>query len=129
MIEHIKSLSVQNASLQQKTEPPELNSLKIQIHKIESEINTYMDKILLASESVMARINTKIEQLERECRSLKGKMEELKALSEQTDYSNLNLSDCVNAWSKYSIAERKAIAKVFIQSIVVSDEEIKVNLF
>ena len=104
----------------------ELNQLKIKLIQIEEKIGNLMDKLASSNEVVMEYINKSISALDIEKKDTIAKILELSAENSKPKYENMKLEDCINEWKDYFFDEKKAIAKVFIKKVVVTDDMIEV---
>lgn len=96
------------------------NNVKIEITKIDKDIQTYTEKILMANEAVMDIINKKIEEL------IKQKQELLeKSLKDKVNYNiNKNILD-VN-FAELNLDKKRDIACVLINKVIVYDNTIEI---
>ncbi len=104
----------------------ELNQLKIKVVDIDNRIHNLMDKLASSNDIVMDYINKEISKLDIEKKENIKKILLLSNENLKPKYENMKLEDCVNEWKDYSFEEKKALAKVFIKKVVVTDDEISV---
>lgn len=129
LLNYIKQLSVQAGQIQDATPDTEINQLKIEICLIDEKVSTYMEKVLSAGDALMALISTEIDKLDKERKKLVAQLETKKFENMRPDTSSLDLQECVRLWSQYNREERKALAKIFIKKVNISDEEIEVVFY
>lgn len=95
------------------------NSTKIEITKIDKEIQIYTEKILMANEAVMNIINKKIEEL------IKQKQELLdKALEQKVNNIDTNILD-VN-FAELNLDKKRDIACTLINKVIVYNNTIEI---
>ncbi len=122
-IKQIKSNGVQEVAINS----VELNQLNIKRIHNEEEIQKFIDKLAEANDIVMNYINERITQLHTENKEIISKILALTAQSKnKVNYKDLKLEDSISEWQDYSLEEKKALAKVFIKKVVVTDDEISV---
>ena len=113
IIKKIKELK--NVEIKQEED----NSTKIEITKIDKEIQIYTEKILMANEVVMNIINKKIEEL------IKQKQELLdKALEQKVNNIDTNILD-VN-FAELNLDKKRDIACTLINKVIVYNDTIEI---
>jgi hypothetical protein len=95
------------------------NDIKIQITKINNDIQNYTEKILMANETVMKIINEKIEQLTKEKQILTDKL-----LREKTDTIGDDIADV--DFNSLSLEEKRDIACILINKVIVGSDDINI---
>ena len=97
----------------------ENNDIKIEIAKIDKDIKTYSDKILMANEAVMKIINERIEELNNKKRELLEKSLEDK-INCNIDKSILNIN-----FLELSLDKKRDIACILIDKVIVNNYAIE----
>lgn len=104
------------------------NKLKIQLVQLEEKIENLLGQMEQANEVVMGYINRDVEGLDIKKREILAKLQKLSG-REQIKNEGTDLNDCMKNWAEFNLEERKKIAKVFIQKVSVTDEEIRVIFY
>lgn len=102
------------------------NAVKIQLQKINAEMENITDAFISANENMRKNLNLKIDKLEQEKRELSAKLAAL-SNTDTTDISDSDILSYIANWSKLSLDEKKNIARYFIRNIYVTDDEININ--
>lgn len=95
------------------------NDIKIQITKIDNDIQSYTEKILMANETVMKIINEKIDELTKEKQMLMDKL-----LQEKANTIGDNIADV--DFNGLSLEEKRDIACILIDKIIVGSDDINI---
>lgn len=104
----------------------ELNQLNIKLIQIDEKINNLITKLASSNEVVMDYINKEITKLDMEKKEVVNKISLLNNKSNKTQYKYIKFDNFSKEWKHYSFDEKKKIAKIFIDKVVVTDDEIKV---
>ena len=102
------------------------NEIKIKISKIDEDINSLMEKISLANDTLMQYINNKIDDLDQEKRAL---LEELQKENNRVDdLGDINkvIEKAIN-FSELEFEEKKEIAKLLINRIEITESKIAIR--
>lgn len=126
LLKYIKTLKVKGVK-QTGDSDHAVDMLKIEIAKIDRETASWVDKIPSASIAVMAIINQKVEELERQKLELQAKITDLNAAASLPAYGGLSLDDVIRDFHSYDTEMKKQVSKVFIQKVTIKDDEIKVD--
>ena len=125
LLAYIKDLKVKTSKVKTSNQP-EINRLKAAIAKIEKDMNDYLEQVPKATATLMAMIGTKVEALEIEKKKLLTELNLLVVQDKTPEFGGYDIDSVIEEWPDMNLEERKSIAKVFIQQIVLSDEEMKV---
>lgn len=99
-----------------------LDTFKIQLSKIDNEIEIYKSKILLANDVVMELINTEINKLVDKRNNILGEMNKIK-ITEEVSLEGL-IKD--KPFKSLSFEDKKEIFQLLIDRIYLSDQEIEI---
>lgn len=102
-----------------------LSELKIKLSKIEDEIEQYVDKILEASPALVNRINKRVEELEKEKRSLN---EEVLKLSHSDINDNLSvITKHTEQWESLAFEDKQTVVDTLINVIHIANGVITID--
>lgn len=102
----------------EKSKIQEENELKIQLLKIEDEIENLLSKIQNANKTLFKYINEHIEKLDVEKEKIQKKINEKKSNSVEIIDPEL-VSRVLSEWEDFSFEEKKFIAHMFIEKIII----------
>lgn len=101
------------------------NQLKIELIKIEEEINSLMDKLSNANETLFQYINNRIVQLDQNKKEIEKQIAENR--EQRIDISNPELLQrALTDWENFSFEEKKYIARLFIDKIIIYNDKIDI---
>ena len=101
------------------------NQLKIELIKIEDEINSLMDKLSNANETLFQYINNRIVQLDQNKKEIEKQIAENR--EQRIDISNPELLQrALTDWENFSFEEKKYIARLFIDKIIIYNDKIDI---
>lgn len=103
-----------------------VNDLKIEMVKVQQRIDALTESIASMSVKAIAEIDKAITREVEKKDSLAVQLEE--ALKEQRskNYSHYNIDEYINNWDSYDIEEKKRVARIFIDKVIVKDGNIQV---
>lgn len=113
-------VTVQNS----KTE--EINKIKIEISKIDEQINSLLEKLIEANDVVMKYINNKVSELDLIKSELESKLHNLKYAGTTSDDIK-SVLDRVNNFNDLDFDSKKDIYNKLISKINVTDEEVEIE--
>lgn len=120
-LKEFEYLSADNKPLENK----KLSELKIEISKIETNIEEYIDKILGANPALVSRINKRVEELEKQKRALN---EELLKLSHSDVTDNLSvITKHTEQWETLSFEDKQTVVDTLIDVIYIANGIITIN--
>lgn len=103
----------------------EKNKLKIQLKKVQDEIENLINKIPMANENVMKYINEKVEQLEQQRNTIQSQLHIIKNKNSE-EISNDIIRATLTDWDNLSFDDKKLIANTFIKKVVVYDDRLDI---
>ena len=101
-----------------------INENKIRMAKLEQEIEGLIDKVALAGETVMERINRRVEALEKERRALA--LENVSLEREGSASAHRVVTDHAENWPALSFADKRKVVDLLIDRVVLKDGTVKV---
>ena len=109
----------------EKINSEKINELKIELVKIQEEITHLMEKVAGANDVLFSYINTRIAQLDEERKNIERAMSDEKA-RQKNEAAPEYIRKALNDWEEMSFDEKKAIANVFIEKVVIYNGEIDI---
>jgi sugar lactone lactonase YvrE len=119
--EYVKTLSTCNPTSSEKKNESEINSLKINLAKIDTEINNIINNLSSANEIMMKYANAKIVELDTQKSDILNRLNELTIKKEH----KLVIPDMSN-WETKDNTYRKKIANILIKKIYVYNENVEI---
>ena len=126
IIKRTKDMNGDTSSLFLQKQSQEENAYKIEIEKIDSEINNLINGIALGNDIAMKYFNERIKKLDSRKVDLINKINELKSNQIQDD-KLIEISLLADKWDTLDIESKKKIAKYFIKGIIFYNNEIKID--
>jgi hypothetical protein len=111
------------------TENPELNSLKIQINKIDNQIEKTINHMINSSEITVDYLNRAIDKLDSEKKILTEKINDIQLKINRKNEINVDVDLIINNWPDYDMATKKSISKKVIEKIILEGEEINIIFY
>ena len=106
------------------------NKLKMEVVHRYKQINKLKKSLAQGNSITIEYINKKISELDEQRKKLLGKIEEAqKSSSLQRKFKKVDLDDCIENWTSFDLVQKKSIAKIFIDRISVTDDEIEVTFY
>ena len=124
LLKHIQEYEFVQIEREQNNTEKE-NQLKIELIKIEEEINSLMDKLSNANETLFQYINNRIVQLDQNKKEIEKQIAENR--EQRIDISNPELLQrALTDWENFSFEEKKYIARLFIDKIIIYNDKIDI---
>lgn len=108
---------------------PEINSLKIQVVKIDEQIENIIEKIVRCSDVTVEYLNKKIEALDAEKKSILEEIAKLELKNNRANQLSIDVSDILNDWYSYDLETKKQIAKQVIDKIVLEGKKAEIIFY
>lgn len=124
LIRHIKNFEFTKIERNMQFQK-EKNKLKIQLKKIQDEIENLINKISMANENVMKYINEKVEQLEQQRYAIQNQLNAIKNKNFE-DISDDIIRATLTNWDNLSFDYKKLIARTFIEKVIVYDDKLDI---
>lgn len=121
-----KKLDEFNTLTKKKQESTDFQTIKLktQIEAIDQEIESLLDKIPQANGTVMEYINDRVAVLDEKKKDLYA---EVVQLSEGSTYSLNELTGYLDNWEDVSMKDKLTVVDSLVESIIASQEKIKIN--
>ncbi|MGN1044288.1 MAG: recombinase family protein [Acutalibacteraceae bacterium] len=104
---------------------PKLNQYKMQLVKVNNEIDELLSKIIGSNKTLMNYINNKIEELDREKQRLQ---EEILVLSADSKENNIcKITNYMDNWDEIEIQDKLFTIDSLISVIVISENDVKIK--
>ncbi|WP_295219509.1 hypothetical protein [Ruminococcus sp.] len=95
----------------------QVESYKVEISKVESEISSLVDKISDANEHLMKYINDRVSELDKKKYELENQLDNLQHGDQDSPIKQL--SNCMKVWDAMSIDDKISVARLLIQKITL----------
>lgn len=129
LFERITNLNSIDVSINKTSKISEkLNSLKLELAKIDTQINGLLDKLEKANDVLINYINNKIIGLDAQKKKLTQKISKINAQNNKYQNSRLfEVNESISKWENLSIQSKNNIARLFIKSIILKEDDIKIE--
>lgn len=101
---------------------PKINECKMEIHKIDMEIEELLKRVLNANNALMNYINIRAEKLDEQREYLSKKL-----VSLQSNSSLDEITDYISKWNKMSLEDKIEVLDVLVKVVHISDEKIEIT--
>lgn len=125
LIEHIRKYEFEKLKREQ-ANAQNINELKIRLAKIQEEITNLIDKVSEANEVLYKYINSRIEQLDAEKTEVEKQLAAEKAKQDNKADPAL-IRKVLNHWKEMPFDEKKTIANIFIQRVIIFNGDLMVE--
>lgn len=106
----------------------ELNSLKLDLAKVNMQINDLLDKLEKANDILMNYINDKIIALDIHRKELTQKISEINIKNNKYQNSRIfESAKSIEKWEELTISSKNNIAKLFIKSISLKEDDTEIE--
>lgn len=124
LINHIKNFEFTKIERNLQSQK-EKNKIKIQLKKVQDEIESLINKIPMANEKVMKYINEKVELLEQQRCVLQNQLNVIKNNNFESISDNMIRATLTN-WDNLSFEDKKLIASTFIEKVIIYDDRLDI---
>lgn len=111
------------------TDSPEVNLLKIELAKIDDNINNLISRAMESSELTTQYLNQKIEEQHKKRQSVVEQISKKQLKVNRAVETGVDIDSVINNWNGYDFNTKKAIAKKVIENVILEGEEITLILF
>ena len=111
------------------TDNPEVNSLKIQVSKIDNKIEDLVSQFSNISDITINYLDEAIKKLDSEKKMLKEKINDTQLKANRGSEVDIDIGEVINSWSEYEMQDKKTIAKKVIEKIILDGEEINIIFY
>ena len=124
LLQHIRKYEFTRLEREQNNIQAE-NELKIKLVKINDEINSLMNKLADANETLFQYINNRITQLDIDKKDLEKQIAD--NMEQRIDISEPELlRKALIDWGNFSFEEKKYIAHIFIEKVIIYNDKIDI---
>ncbi len=102
-----------------------MNEFKIKLVKIEEEITNLMEKVAVANDVLFDYINTRISQLDKEKKEIERAISDEKS-KQKNEATPEFIHKALTDWEGMSFDEKKSIANLFIEKVIIYNGDIDV---
>lgn len=124
LLDHIRRYDFERLQ-REKANSEKMNEFKIKLVKIEEEITNLMEKVASANDVLFDYINTRITQLDKKKKEIERAVLDEKA-KQKNEATPEFIHKALNDWEGMSFDEKKAIANVFIDKVIIYNGDIDV---
>jgi site-specific DNA recombinase len=125
LLEKIKSLKT-DFKFEKRSNSKEINELKIKLAKIQEDIKKLIDSLLNFNGIAGNYINERITELDNKKKLILSKIDKLYMKDTPSARNGEDLTEFLKNWDKYELEQKKSVAKVLIEKIVITDDEIEI---
>lgn len=108
---------------------PQIAELKIKKHSYENKIDNLIKQIANGSAIINKYINSEIELLDYEIKSISSQIIELQIEQKKKTDNSLEAKEILDHWENYDIEQKKIVAKNIIKEIQIDGSDIKISVF
>lgn len=105
---------------------PKINELRIKEKDIDNEIESLMEKLVDANDTLLKYINKRIVELDNAKKQILSDLNTL-TLSQNNITNSKTIVDHVDKWDKLSFDDKRSVVDALIDKIMVSDESVEIN--
>ncbi len=124
LINHIKNFEFTKIERNLQSQK-EKNKIKIQLKKVQDEIESLINKIPMANEKVMKYINEKVELLEQQRCVLQNQLNVIKNNNFESISDDMIRATLTN-WDNLSFEDKKLIASTFVEKVIIYDDRLDI---
>lgn len=103
-----------------------VNDLKIKMVEVQQRIDALTESIASLSVRAIAEVDKAITREIEKRDSLAAQLEEALREQRSKNYSQYNIEEYINNWDSYDMEEKKKVARIFIDKVIVKDGDIHV---
>ena len=103
-----------------------VNDLKIKMVEVQQRIDALTESIASLSVRAIAEVDKAITREIEKRDSLAAQLEEALREQRSKNYSQYNIEEYINNWDSYDMEEKKKVARIFIDKVIVKDGVIHV---
>ena len=111
------------------TDSPELNALKIQIAKIDEQIDGFVNQFSNLSDVTINYLDSAIKKLDAEKKALIDKINDIQLKANRSSEIDIDIDEVINAFSSYDLDTKKSVSKKIIEKIILDDEELNIIFY
>lgn len=115
----INSLSITSPANCQNEKKREIEKIRIEIDKLDNKIASLVEKVENADAVLMKHINNKVSELDSQKQELNQKLYNIE--NSQPVFSVDKITNCMSVWDIMSFDDKRAIVKILIKKIIVSE--------
>lgn len=126
LLEKLKTLKVRNGSINNKNER-RMDELKRQLVSIDEQIEKYIAALADMTEGSAKYVDKKINELDKEKLAVQAQMNEILREKARNQISISDLQKYADNWGTYNLEQKKTVAKLVINKVMVKDDEIDID--
>lgn len=125
LMAYMRDFNFQEKELSQKRANAE-NKITIRLEQIKQEITKYVDMLPKANEALFNEINSRVDALDNERKSLESDLLEI-GIAKDRSATLARLQKAVSGWETYSTDDKRKVATELIRAVIVSDDGAEVT--
>ena len=126
LFDRMRSILEKEKALEPVEDSRKINELKIAMVEVQQRIDALTESIASLSVRAIAEVDKAITKEVEKKDSIAAKLEEELKEQRSKNYSHYNIEEYINNWDSYDIEEKKRVARIFINKVVVKDGDIEV---
>ncbi len=115
------------SAVQNVAENPKINEIRIEIVKLQGEIDNWATQIPLATPTVMKIINEKVEKLEQEKEAFEKKLRDLTVAQSSANCNVDEIRDYMSKWDELDTTDKMAVVDVLISVIRAGETTLEIE--
>lgn len=126
LFERMKAILKKEKAFVPVEDSKKVNDLKIEMVKVQQRIDALTESIASLSVRAIAEVDKAITREVEKKDSLTAELEEALREQRSKNYSHYNIEDYLSDWESYDTEEKKKVARIFIDKVIVKDGDIQV---
>lgn len=103
---------------------PEISVINIELARVKDEINSLMEKIREADDTVFRYISGRIQELDMKKQMLQAKSSEMK---QDEEIAYIEISNCITKWDEIGFEDKRQVADLLIRVIYATKDLIRIE--
>lgn len=126
LFERMRTILESEKAFEPVEDSKKVNDLKIKMVEIQQRIDALTESIASLSARAIAEVDKAITREVEKKDSLAAELEEALREQRSKNYSQYNIEEYINNWEDYDTEEKKRVARIFIDRIIVKDGDIEI---
>ena len=128
IISHLKNLkNIQPNKIN--ADNPELNYLKIEVSKIDEQIERLINQVANGSDITINYLNQALEKLHGNKKILIDKINDIQLKVNRGNEIDIDIDEVIDNWFDYEMDVKKAVSKKIIEKVILEGEEISIIFY
>lgn len=126
LFDRMKTILENEKALVPVEDSKKVNDLKIKMVEVQQRIDALTESIANLSVRAIAEVDKAITREVEKKDSLAAELEEALREQRSKNYSQYNIEEYINNWEDYDTEEKKRVARIFIDRVIVKDGDVEV---